>query len=97
MLAEIQKRGLWASKGATPEATLYAAIIREIAAKGELRRVLGFRDTRPRHSFGGVRCGLLRMPRRTCCRSLHVGQQGMRNLCLALGGSSRGSLSLAHT
>ena len=34
MLAEIQKRSLWASKGATPEATLYAAIIREIAAKG---------------------------------------------------------------
>jgi hypothetical protein len=35
MLAEIQKRGLWASKGRTPEATLYAAIIREIAAKGK--------------------------------------------------------------
>ena len=35
MLAEIQKRGLWTSKGKTPEATLYAAIIREIAAKGK--------------------------------------------------------------
>ena len=38
MLAEIQKRGLWASKGRTPEATLYAAIIREIAAKGSEAR-----------------------------------------------------------
>ena len=27
-------RGLWATKGKTPEATLYAAMIREIAAKG---------------------------------------------------------------
>ena len=38
VLAEIQKRGLWASKGKTPEATLYAAIIREIAAKGDASR-----------------------------------------------------------
>lgn len=38
MLAEIQKRGLWTSKGKTPEATLYAAIIREIAAKGSTSR-----------------------------------------------------------
>ena len=28
-------RGLWATNGKTPEATLYAAIIREIAAKGD--------------------------------------------------------------
>ena len=28
-------RGLWSTKGKTPEATLYAAIIREIAAKGD--------------------------------------------------------------
>lgn len=38
MLAEIQKRGLWTSRGRTPEATLYAAIIREIAARGETSR-----------------------------------------------------------
>ncbi len=38
VLAEVQKRGLWASNGKTPEATLYAAIIREIAAKGESSR-----------------------------------------------------------
>src|SRR5262249_52409314 len=35
VFAEIQSRKLWATKGATPEATLYAAIIREIAAKGK--------------------------------------------------------------
>jgi len=34
VLGVIQKKGLWMSKGKTPEATLYAAIIREIAAKG---------------------------------------------------------------
>lgn len=35
LIAEITKRGLWSSPiGKTPEATLYAAIIREIAAKG---------------------------------------------------------------
>lgn len=38
MLAEIQKRGLWTSRGRTPEATLYAAIIREIAARGDASR-----------------------------------------------------------
>jgi len=38
VLAVIQKKGLWMSKGKTPEATLYAAIIREIAAKGALAR-----------------------------------------------------------
>ena len=38
LLAEITKRGLWTSKGKTPEATLYAAIIREIAAKGSASR-----------------------------------------------------------
>jgi hypothetical protein len=30
----IVKKGLWTSNGKTPEATLYAAVIREIAAKG---------------------------------------------------------------
>ena len=35
VFTEIQSRKLWATKGATPEATLYAAVIREIAAKGK--------------------------------------------------------------
>jgi hypothetical protein len=36
MIAEMQAKGLWKSPdGKTPEATLYAAIIREIAAKGK--------------------------------------------------------------
>jgi HB1/ASXL restriction endonuclease-like protein with HTH domain len=34
VLEVIVKKGLWSSKGKTPEATLYAAIIREISAKG---------------------------------------------------------------
>ena len=35
MIARMQAEGLWTSPGGkTPEATLYAAIIREIAAKG---------------------------------------------------------------
>jgi hypothetical protein len=35
MVAEMEAKGLWKSPGGkTPEATLYAAIIREIAAKG---------------------------------------------------------------
>jgi hypothetical protein len=39
MIAEMQAKGLWTSgKGKTPEATLYAAIIREIAAKGAKAR-----------------------------------------------------------
>lgn len=39
LIAEMQNRGLWRSPGGrTPEATLYAAIIREIAAKGESAR-----------------------------------------------------------
>ena len=43
MIAEVTKRGLWSSpNGKTPEATLYAAIIREIAAKGDKAR---FRKT----------------------------------------------------
>ena len=42
VMAEIQAKGLWATKGATPEATIYAAIIREIAAKGKASR---FRKT----------------------------------------------------
>jgi hypothetical protein len=36
--SELHRRGLWASSGRTPEATIYAAIIREIAAKGEASR-----------------------------------------------------------
>ena len=36
MVAEMEAKGLWKSPGGkTPEATLYAAIIREIAAKGK--------------------------------------------------------------
>ena len=39
LIAEMAKRGLWASPGGkTPEATLYAAILREIAAKGAAAR-----------------------------------------------------------
>lgn len=39
MIAEMEARGLWKSPGGkTPEATLYAAIIREIAAKGDQAR-----------------------------------------------------------
>jgi hypothetical protein len=34
IFAAIQTKGLWATKGKTPEATLYAAIIREIRDKG---------------------------------------------------------------
>ena len=34
IMGVIVKKGLWKSNGRTPEATLYAAIIREIAAKG---------------------------------------------------------------
>jgi hypothetical protein len=35
VFAEIMTKKLWATKGATPEATLYAAVIREIVAKGK--------------------------------------------------------------
>ena len=39
MIAEMEAKGLWKSPGGkTPEATLYAAIIREIAAKGTAAR-----------------------------------------------------------
>jgi len=39
MVAEMEAKGLWKSPGGkTPEATLYAAIIREIAAKGDKAR-----------------------------------------------------------
>ncbi len=39
LIAEMQSRGLWTSPGGkTPEATLYAAMIREINTKGELAR-----------------------------------------------------------
>jgi hypothetical protein len=31
-------KGLWKTKGKTPEATLYAAILREIQKKGEASR-----------------------------------------------------------
>jgi len=33
IVAEVLSRGLWSTKGETPEATLYAAMIREIASK----------------------------------------------------------------
>ncbi len=36
--SELHRRGLWTSSGRTPEATIYAAMIREIAAKGEASR-----------------------------------------------------------
>ncbi|MFO0493628.1 MAG: HTH domain-containing protein [bacterium] len=40
MIASMEAKGLWKSPGGkTPEATLYAAIIREIAAKGTAARV----------------------------------------------------------
>ncbi|MCW5776436.1 MAG: winged helix-turn-helix domain-containing protein [Phycisphaeraceae bacterium] len=39
MIEAASQKGLWSSpKGRTPEATLYAAIIREIAAKGKAAR-----------------------------------------------------------
>jgi hypothetical protein len=39
MVAQMEAKGLWKSPGGkTPEATLYAAIIREIAAKGTAAR-----------------------------------------------------------
>jgi hypothetical protein len=39
MIAQMEARRLWTSPGGkTPDATLYAAIIREIAAKGEKAR-----------------------------------------------------------
>ena len=39
MIAEMEAKGMWKSLGGkTPEATLYAAIIREIAAKGTAAR-----------------------------------------------------------
>ena len=39
MVAQMEAQGLWRSPGGkTPEATLYAAIIREIAAKGDKAR-----------------------------------------------------------
>jgi hypothetical protein len=39
LIAEMAKRGLWTSPGGkTPEATLYAAILREIGAKGTAAR-----------------------------------------------------------
>ncbi|MGE3108391.1 MAG: HTH domain-containing protein [Phycisphaerales bacterium] len=39
MIAEMEAKGFWKSPGGkTPEATLYAAIIREIAAKGDKAR-----------------------------------------------------------
>ncbi len=39
LIAEMAKRGLWTSPGGkTPEATLYAAMVREIIAKGPAAR-----------------------------------------------------------
>jgi HB1, ASXL, restriction endonuclease HTH domain len=42
VMAQIEAKGLWTTKGATPKATIYAAIIREIASKGKASR---FRKT----------------------------------------------------
>jgi restriction system protein len=38
MVEAVLAKGTWATKGKTPEATLYAAIIREIAKKGSEAR-----------------------------------------------------------
>jgi len=38
MVKRMLAKGLWKTKGKTPEATLYAAIIREIGAKGKVAR-----------------------------------------------------------
>jgi len=38
MVKRMLAKGLWKTKGKTPEATLYAAIIREISAKGKAAR-----------------------------------------------------------
>jgi hypothetical protein len=35
MVERMLAKGLWKTNGRTPQATLYAAIIREIAAKGK--------------------------------------------------------------
>ncbi len=42
IVEKVLAKGLWQTKGKTPAATLYAAIIREIAAKGKGAR---FRKT----------------------------------------------------
>ena len=42
MVKQMLERGLWKTNGKTPSATIYAAIIREIAVKGEASR---FRKT----------------------------------------------------
>ncbi len=42
IVTQVQARGLWKTKGRTPRATIYAAVIREIAAKGKESR---FRKT----------------------------------------------------
>ena len=38
MVEKMIAQGLWQTKGKTPQATIYAAIIREIAAKGDKAR-----------------------------------------------------------
>jgi hypothetical protein len=38
IVEKVLAKGLWQTKGKTPAATLYAAIIREIAAKGKETR-----------------------------------------------------------
>ena len=51
MVERMLAQGLWQTDGKTPEATIYAAIIREIAAKGEAAR---FRKTdRGRFALAG--------------------------------------------
>ena len=41
MMKRMLAKGLWKTKGKTPDATLYAAIIREIGAKGAAECPLG--------------------------------------------------------
>jgi hypothetical protein len=40
IFAEIQSRKLWTTKGATPESTIYAAMLREERAKGKASRFI---------------------------------------------------------
>lgn len=55
IMAEVFARKLWATNGKTPEATVYAAIIREIASKGSESR---FKKTaRGQFEFAGAPTG----------------------------------------
>ncbi|MBC7771666.1 MAG: winged helix-turn-helix domain-containing protein [Pyrinomonadaceae bacterium] len=55
IMAEVFSRKLWATNGKTPESTVYAAIIREIASKGSESR---FKKTaRGQFEFAGAPAG----------------------------------------